>query len=175
MSPGLSLSAGVRSTWVERSAGERPNRIPESIETVAAKPNTRRSGDTLKLIGQRPLAMKATSMFVPQKARITLAAPPKAASVILAFWGTNMLVAFMASGRWPISLSVSPDLRVFGFAATVSMLSGILFGLSPALRSTQVDLTPALKESPGDMSPGARGKSGIRLGLAEGLIVTQVS
>src|SRR5436305_13459357 len=55
------------------------------------------------------------------------------------------------------------------------MLSGILFGLSPALRSTQVDLTPALKESPGDMSPGARGKSGIRLGLAEGLIVTQVS
>ena len=79
MSPGLSLSAGVRSTWVERSAGERPNRIPESIETVAAKPNTRRSGDTLKLIGQRPLAMKATSMFVPQKARITLAAPPKAA------------------------------------------------------------------------------------------------
>src|SRR2546430_14694983 len=86
-----------------------------------------------------------------------------------------LLVAFMASGRWPISLSVSPDLRVFGFAATVSMLSGILFGLSPALRSTQVDLTPALKESPGDMSPGARGKSGIRLGLAEGLIVTQGS
>src|SRR2546429_6302394 len=37
MSPGLSLSTGVRSTWVERSAGERPNRIPESIETVAAK------------------------------------------------------------------------------------------------------------------------------------------
>jgi len=106
---------------------------------------------------------------------LLLAALGGAASVILAFWGTNMLVAFMASGRWPISLSVSPDLRVFGFAATVSMLSGILFGLSPALRSTQVDLTPALKESPGDMSPGARGKSGIRLGLAEGLIVTQVS
>src|SRR5207249_8316513 len=106
---------------------------------------------------------------------LLLAALGGAASVILAFWGTNMLVAFMASGRWPISLSVSPDLRVFGFAATVSMLSGILFGLSPALRSTQVDLTPVLKESPGDMSPSARRKSGIRLGLAEGLIVTQVS
>src|SRR5438876_11418921 len=90
---------------------------------------------------------------------LLLAALGGAASVILSFWGTNMLVAFMASGRWPISLSVSPDLRVFGFAATVSMLSGILFGLSPALRSTQVDLTPALKESPGDMSPGEIGRA----------------
>src|SRR5437870_11819811 len=78
---------------------------------------------------------------------LLLAALGGAASVILAFCGTIMLVDFMASGRWPISLSVSPDLRVFGYAATVSILSGILFGLSPALRSTQVDLTPALKRS----------------------------
>ena len=106
---------------------------------------------------------------------LLLAALGGAASVILAFWGTNILVGFMASGRWPISLSVSPDLRVFGFAAAVSILSGILFGLSPALRSTQMELTPALKESAGDMSAGARRKSGVRLGLAEGLIVTQVS
>src|SRR2546429_824575 len=56
-----------------------------------------------------------------------------------------------------------------------TLFRSILFGLSPALRSTQVDLTPVLKESPGDMSPSARRKSGIRLGLAEGLIVTQVS
>src|SRR2546429_4080991 len=51
-----------------------------------------------------------------------------------------------------------------------TLFRSILFGLSPALRSTQVDLTPVLKESPGDMSPSARRKSGIRLGLAEGLI-----
>jgi predicted permease len=94
---------------------------------------------------------------------------------MLAFWGTHLLVAFMASGRQPISLSVTPDVRVLGFTAVVSVLTGILCGLSPALRSTRVDLTPALKESPRTSRGAAYGKRGLRLGFGKMLVVTQVA
>src|SRR5207247_6809718 len=76
---------------------------------------------------------------------VLLAALGGVVGLVLAFWGTDLLVALMASHGKPLSLSVTPDLRVLGFTAGVSVLTGILFGLSPALRSTRVDLTPALK------------------------------
>src|SRR5437870_4871397 len=95
---------------------------------------------------------------------VLLAGLGGAVGLILAFWGTDLLVAFMASGRWPISLVVVPDPRVLGFTAAVSMLTGVLFGLSPALRATRVDLTPALKESAGELPVGAPGRRGLRFG-----------
>jgi predicted permease len=55
------------------------------------------------------------------------------------------------------------------------MLTGILFGLSPALRATRVDLTPALKESAGALPVGAPGRRGLRLGPGRALVVAQVS
>src|SRR5256885_12820146 len=78
-------------------------------------------------------------------------------------------------GRSPIQLVVAPDPRVLGFTAAVSMLTGILFGLSPALRATRVDLTPALKESAGARPVGAPGRRGLRLGPGRALVVAQVS
>ena len=64
---------------------------------------------------------------------VLLAGLGGAAGLILAFWGTNVLVAFMATGGQPIALSVSPDPRVLAFTAAVSVLTGILFGMG-ALR-----------------------------------------
>src|SRR2546426_9130331 len=81
----------------------------------------------------------------------------------------------MASGRSPIQLVVAPDPRVLGFTAAVSMLTGILFGLSPALRATRVDLTPALKESAGALPVGAPGRRGLRWGPGRALVAAQVS
>src|SRR5581483_2036406 len=43
-------------------------------------------------------------------------------------------------------LDVSPDVRVLGYALGLSVVTGILFGLSPALQSSKVDLTAALKD-----------------------------
>jgi predicted permease len=104
-----------------------------------------------------------------------LAAMGGALGLLLAFWGTHLLVALMSSGREQVSLSVTPDPRVLGFTALVSLLTGILFGLSPALRSTRVDLTPALKESAGKV-PGAQERHrGLRLGLGKTLVVSQVA
>jgi len=49
-------------------------------------------------------------------------------------------------------------LRVLAFTAGASILTGILFGLAPALRSMRVDLTPALKEGGKSSSSGHAGR-----------------
>ena len=106
---------------------------------------------------------------------VLLAALGGALGLALAFWSTDLLVAFMSSGREPLNLSVKPDPWVLGFTAAVSILTGILFGLSPALRSTRLDLTPALKES-GGKEPGATpGRHVRRVGIGSTLVVIQVS
>ena len=106
---------------------------------------------------------------------VLLAALGGALGLALAFWSTNLLMAFMSSGRDPLNLSVSPDPWVLGFTASVSILTGILFGLSPALRSTRVDLTPALKESGGREQGIDTGQRARRMGIGRGLVIAQVS
>ncbi|HEV2177153.1 MAG TPA: ABC transporter permease [Terriglobia bacterium] len=106
---------------------------------------------------------------------LLLAAMGGALGLLLAFWATHLLVALMSSGREPVSLSVTPDPRVLGFTAAVSLLTVILFGLSPALRSTRMDLTPTLKESAGRLLGLHGHRRGLRLGLGRTLVVTQVS
>ncbi len=96
-----------------------------------------------------------------------------AAGLALAYWATGLLVAFMSSGREPITLSVHPDLRVLGFNAAVSLFTGVLFGLAPAFRGTRLDLTPALKESARGGSLGAHRSARARLGKA--LVIAQVA
>src|SRR3954466_12182784 len=68
-----------------------------------------------------------------------------ACGVLLAIVATRLLVAYMSAGQTPLVLNLNPDLRVLTFTAAVSMMTGILFGLTPALRATQIDLTPSLR------------------------------
>jgi predicted permease len=72
--------------------------------------------------------------------------------VLLAQWGTHLLVAFISTGRTPVALDVNPDLRVLAFTSGIVVLTGILFGLAPAWRASRVNLTPALKGLRGDAS-----------------------
>ncbi len=97
-----------------------------------------------------------------------------ALGLLFAFWGTHILMALMSSGRDPIHLSVTPDLRVLGFTAAVSLLTGIVCGLSPALRSMRVDLTPALKDSGARLQGAVRDHKGMRFGLGKTLVIVQV-
>jgi len=106
---------------------------------------------------------------------VLLAGIGGALGFVLAFWCVDLLVALMSSGRQPLTLSVSPDPRVLGFTIAVSVATGILFGLSPALRSTRVDLTPALKESAGLLPGATTSRRSPRLGLGKTLIVAQVA
>jgi predicted permease len=69
-----------------------------------------------------------------------------------------------------IRLSADPDWRVLGFTLAAAILTGILFGLAPAIRSMRIDLTPALKD--GAAAINAR-QGHFRLGNI--LVVTQVT
>jgi predicted permease len=61
--------------------------------------------------------------------------------LLIAQWGTRALLKLSGNK----DLEASPDLRVFLFTAAVCLVTGILFGLIPALRSRRVAVAPTLK------------------------------
>jgi predicted permease len=65
--------------------------------------------------------------------------------LFFARWGTDVLLRFLPQGFVPTLLDVKLDLRVLGFTLGGSLLTGLLFGLAPAVQSTRSDLLPALK------------------------------
>jgi predicted permease len=89
------------------------------------------------------------------------------AGVLLARWLVSGLMLLVP--RIPVQLGFDPsiDWRVLGFALGVSLLSGLLAGLVPALQGTRPELTPALKSEGGG--------SGRRLRLRSGLLVAQIA
>jgi putative ABC transport system permease protein len=100
-------------------------------------------------------------------------------SIMLAVAGgtTGLLLAIWAV-RWIVSLSadtiprvheISVDPRVAGFTLFVSVITGVLFGLAPAIQVSRPDLTDALKES-GRTTAGLR-----RNRLRSALVVTEVA
>jgi predicted permease len=101
---------------------------------------------------------------------VVLAALGGACGVLIAGWANQVLIAFMSSGRAPVVLDLHPDLRVLLFTAAVSVTTGILFGLVPALRATRIDLAPTLKNLAGAL---IRRRGGLRSGKV--LAVAQVA
>jgi len=85
--------------------------------------------------------------------------------LLIALWGTDALVA--ASGNeLPRAAQIGLDLRVLGFTLLISILTGVLFGLVPAIHSSKTDLNESLKE-------GGRGTSeGVRRNFLRNVLVT---
>jgi predicted permease len=80
---------------------------------------------------------------------ITLALAGAALGILLAVWSSRALLAFAdSSARRPAAISADLDLRVLAFTIGAALLTGVLFGLAPALGSMRVDLTPALRSGP---------------------------
>jgi predicted permease len=74
---------------------------------------------------------------------IMLALLGGAMGFLLAFWTGDLLLSLMPRAA---NLRPGPDLRVLAYTLVISVLTGILFGLAPALASTRVDLNSALKQ-----------------------------
>jgi predicted permease len=87
------------------------------------------------------------------------------AGVIVAQWAVSLLVTRLAATS---PLDVKPDAPVLLFTLGISLLSGILFGIAPAIRATKIDLTTALKEK------SAHGRRR-RFNLGSALVVAQVA
>ncbi len=69
------------------------------------------------------------------------------AGLAVSIWASSALVRLLGSGRNPLNLSAGIDWHVLAFTAVVSILSGIVFGLAPALAVTRVSVAPALKDT----------------------------
>ncbi|HWS52912.1 MAG TPA: ABC transporter permease [Pyrinomonadaceae bacterium] len=80
--------------------------------------------------------------------------------LLFALWGVKLLSAFVPENV-PRFGETSLDLRVLGFTLAASVLTGLLFGIAPALQSSRLDLNEALKEG-GRGGTDGRGRTRVR-------------
>lgn len=73
-----------------------------------------------------------------------------ALGLVFARWGASLLVRYISTTRNKVFLDLSLDGRVLAFTAGIAVLSALLFGVLPALRSTRVSLTAAMKGGPAE-------------------------
>jgi predicted permease len=94
---------------------------------------------------------------------------------LLAFWRIGGIVGIISSdSAEPFPFVVRPDWRVLIFAIGITLMTGLLFGLAPALRGSRLDLTPALKENASSL-PGNTPHTGRWFRLGDALVITQVA
>ncbi len=74
--------------------------------------------------------------------------------VLFARWGNAFLVRYISTPRSAVFLDLSVDVRTLFFTAAVAVLTGLLFGVLPAFRSTRVSLVAAMKGSGLPETPG---------------------
>lgn len=100
---------------------------------------------------------------------VLLALMAAALGVALASWGVELIVS-AATGNIPRATEISVDLRVLGFTLVIAVVTGVIFGLAPALQASKADLNDALK----DASRGAGGGSR-RARIRSTLVVIEVA
>ena len=93
-----------------------------------------------------------------------------AAGIFLAVTMTRGLIALIPSDNNPLLIKPEPDLRILAFTALLTCLTGIVFGLLPALRASRPDLWTTLKDTMGSIAA-----SGGSLFLRKGLVAAQVA
>jgi len=88
---------------------------------------------------------------------------------LLAMWGTRLIVSLNPEGITRIT-ETRLDARVFAFTAAISLLTGVLFGIAPAVSISPAALAESLKEG------GRGGSGGLRSGRARNfLVIAEVS
>jgi predicted permease len=100
---------------------------------------------------------------------LMLALAGGAAGLALALWMDRALLAFLPSGNSYMTISATPDLRILLFSLAVSLLTGVIFGLIPALQSTRPQLAQTLKDQVGSIAGGSA------VGLRKALVAGQVT
>jgi putative ABC transport system permease protein len=89
--------------------------------------------------------------------------------LLLAFWGTDLMATAGAQIN-PMFQGIRVDLRVLGFTFGISIITGLIFGLAPALQISKPNLVESLKD-------GGRGSgpSATRNRLRSGLVVSEIA
>jgi predicted permease len=90
--------------------------------------------------------------------------------IFIAHWGSRFLARTTAPRGRTLELDLSMDSRVLLFTIAIALLTGLIFGLAPALRATRISANDALKQT----TRGA-GSSGARFRLGRALVAGQVA
>jgi len=93
-----------------------------------------------------------------------------ALGVLFAYWGSPALVVLMAGGGNRVLLDVHPDLSVLGFTLLVAFITGIAFGLAPALRATRTGPNSFVQTGSRNLTASRSGRN-----LGRALVIAQVA
>ncbi len=101
---------------------------------------------------------------------LLLAALGGIAGAVFAFAADKLLVgAYLPPDSQGLKISALPDLRILSFTMAISAVTGLLFGLVPAIRATKPDIAPTLKDQAGAVVGGGH------VGLRKSLVAAQVT
>jgi len=91
------------------------------------------------------------------------------AGILLAWWGSRLLVAMTSAGAESLPIDVTPNARILGFTVIASLVCALVFGTVPALRAARLEPNASLN--------GARGvvRGASRSILGRSLVVGQVT
>ena len=81
-----------------------------------------------------------------------------AAGLALAFWATQALTANLPAETLPRQQAIGLDGRALAFTTLMALLTGLVFGLAPALQAGRADLNSGLKEGGRDAAGGGRAR-----------------
>ncbi len=100
---------------------------------------------------------------------LLLALAGGAGGLLLALWIDSTLINFLPPTHPSMVISTVPDWRILSFNLTLSVLTGIVFGLIPALQSTRPDLASTLKDQAGAVVGGTS------VNFRKALVIAQVT
>jgi predicted permease len=101
---------------------------------------------------------------------LMLALAGGAVALLITLWTAGTLMKFLPAMDFPISLVIRADRSVLLATAIISVLTGVIFGILPALRASSVAPVAVLKEDTASASGGTR-----KARLAGGLVIAQIS
>ncbi len=92
------------------------------------------------------------------------------AGLLVAMWVARFIVSFKPPLPVPVAVDLSLDWRVLAFTVALSIVTGVLFGLAPALKASRPNLVPTLKDETHSLAVRSRSFSMRNL-----LVVAQVA
>ncbi len=104
---------------------------------------------------------------------LLLALLGSALGLLIARWVQALLPKLLPQGPFPLDVELTLDIRILAFTLGVAILTGLLFGLVPALQATRTDLVSALKNQAQTEIAGLRG-FGVRGALVAGQVALSV-
>jgi predicted permease len=90
--------------------------------------------------------------------------------VLFGRWGTALLVHVLSTQQQQVFLDLSMNSRMLAFTAIIATVTGLLFGVLPAFRSTRVSVSAAMKGS-----QAANSDRGVRFRAGKWIVASQVA